>query len=165
MKGTMRTAGVILLAALGASGCARDSSAPAGAKDATGAAPPATSATGTTAARKPAAPSNTKVYFDFDSHELDRTDVQAIDPWAKYLAANADARAVLAGHCDERGTPDYNMALGERRANAVRDYLMASGVGAGQLSVISHGENRPAAAGHGEAAWSQNRRVEFNLQP
>ena len=80
---------------------------------------------------------------------------------AKYLTRNPGTRVRLEGHADERGTREYNVGLGERRANAVRDALLLRGVSARQISVVSYGEERPVSLGHNERAWDQNRRVEF----
>lgn len=104
------------------------------------------------------------IYFDFDSDAL-TTDGQATAAlWAKYLAANPSVRVRLEGNADERGTREYNVALGERRAKAVQSVLTSGGASASQLSVISYGEERPAAPGHDEAAWALNRRVELVQQ-
>ncbi len=89
---------------------------------------------------------------------------------AKYLASNPTARIRLEGNTDERGSREYNIGLGERRAQAVRRALLLQGASDGQLSTVSYGEERPAAAGHDEASWSKNRRVEIvyltaNVQP
>ena len=81
---------------------------------------------------------------------------------ARYLRANPNARVVLHGHTDERGTREYNMALGERRAGAVQRFLNIQGVSPSQMSVVSYGEERPAVSGQNESAYSQNRRVVFN---
>jgi peptidoglycan-associated lipoprotein len=143
-------------------GCAKDAAAPAGARGASEVGRSA--ATSGSAERVGAAPSTAIIYFDFDSSELDRRDVDVIAAWGKYLGSNADVRLTLVGHCDERGTREYNVALGERRAIAVRDQLRASGVGADQIAVVSYGEDRPAAVGQDEAAWSKNRRVEVILR-
>ena len=81
---------------------------------------------------------------------------------ARYLRANPNARVVLHGHTDERGTREYNMALGERRANAVQRFLNIQGVSPSQMSVVSYGEERPAVHGQSESAYAQNRRVVFD---
>ena len=101
------------------------------------------------------------VYFDFDSSEIkgDGTDIVAAH--ARYLAANPGTRVRLEGHTDERGSREYNIGLGERRAQAVRRALLLQGAADAQISTVSYGEERPAAAGHDEAAWSKNRRVEI----
>jgi peptidoglycan-associated lipoprotein len=100
-------------------------------------------------------------YFAFDSSELNSEGAALADAWAQYLAANPSARVRLEGHADERGTREYNIGLGERRANAVLQALTSRGVAARQASVTSFGEERPVAMGHDEAAWTQNRRVEL----
>jgi len=106
----------------------------------------------------------TVFYFDFDQSSLKEDGKEALKAHAAYLAANASARVVLEGHADERGTVEYNLALGERRAMTVRRFLMANGAKAGQLQVVSFGEERPAAVAHDAAAWAKNRRVEVKYQ-
>jgi peptidoglycan-associated lipoprotein len=106
-------------------------------------------------------PSQKVVYFDLDSSDLKPDGQTLVGAWAQYLAANPSTKVRLEGHCDERGTREYNIGLGERRANAVQQALTAQGVSAKQISVASFGEERPVALGHDEAAWSQNRRVEI----
>lgn len=101
------------------------------------------------------------IYFDFDSATLKPESQAVVDSWSKYLTANPNAKVRLEGHTDERGTREYNVGLGERRANAVQQALAAHGAGAAQINVISFGEERPVALGHDEASWSQNRRVEI----
>jgi peptidoglycan-associated lipoprotein len=104
------------------------------------------------------------VYFDFDSSDL-RDDARAtLSSSAAWLKARSAVEVVIEGHCDERGTIEYNLALGQRRANAVRDYLARLGVSGTRLTTTSYGEERPADAGQGEGAWSRNRRAEFNLE-
>jgi peptidoglycan-associated lipoprotein len=106
------------------------------------------------------------IYFDFDSSEIkgDGTDIVAAH--AKYLANNPTARIRLEGHTDDRGSREYNIGLGERRAQSVRRALLLQGASEAQLSTVSYGAERPAVAGHDEAAWAKNRRVEFiYLQP
>jgi peptidoglycan-associated lipoprotein len=101
------------------------------------------------------------IYFDFDSSEIkgDGTDIVAAH--AKYLANNPTARVRLEGHTDDRGSREYNIGLGERRAQSVRRALLLQGASEGQLSTVSYGAERPAVAGHDETAWSKNRRVEI----
>lgn len=102
----------------------------------------------------------TVFYFDFDQSSLNFDTRAALNAWAASLSANP--RSVrLEGHADERGTREYNIALGERRAKAIADYLTSSGVASGLIETISYGEERPAVPGTGESAWSQNRRVEL----
>lgn len=107
-------------------------------------------------------PLDTVIYFEFDSAVLDDTSVQVVNAHAQYLQNNPAARVRLAGHTDERGTREYNIALGERRADTVRRALLLRGVSRSQLTVVSYGEELPAVTGTGENVWAQNRRVEFN---
>ena len=102
------------------------------------------------------------VYFDFDSTELLDSDRAVIEAHAEYLAANPSAIVILEGHADERGTREYNIALGEGRSNSVRSLMSLLGAGQNQLRTVSYGEERPQDLGHDESAWSANRRVEFN---
>ncbi len=104
------------------------------------------------------------VHFDFDSSELSSTDYQALQAHAQFLVANANSKVALTGHTDERGTREYNMALGERRAKAVESFLITNGVSAQQLEAVSYGKEAPVNAGHDEAAWKENRRVEINYE-
>lgn len=98
------------------------------------------------------------VYFDFDKSSIRPEFVDTLRAHAAFLAANPELRVSIEGHCDERGSREYNIGLGERRANAVLDFLSAEGVAASQMSTISYGEERPANDGHDEAAWAENRR-------
>jgi len=103
------------------------------------------------------------VFFEYDQAEL-RAEARAIlQENGRILKANPDARITLEGHCDERGTEEYNLALGQRRAEVVRAFLTDLGVDASRFSVVSFGEEKPFTAGHGETAWSQNRRAHFVL--
>lgn len=101
------------------------------------------------------------VFFDFDKSVLREDAKQALDANVQWLKANSEARITVEGHCDERGTNEYNVALGQRRAKAVLDYLVAEGVDAGRISTISYGEERPFVQGHDESAWKWNRRGHF----
>jgi len=101
------------------------------------------------------------VYFDFDSSAISSEARAIIEAHGKYLAGNPGISIVLEGHADERGTREYNIALGERRANAVRQLIMLLGSASRQLQTVSYGEEQPAAMGHGESAWQLNRRVEL----
>jgi len=101
------------------------------------------------------------VYFDFDRSEIKGEFRDVIQAHAEYLASHSDVSLTLEGHADERGTREYNIALGERRSNAVQRMLTLQGVAASQIRTISYGEERPAALGHEESAWSLNRRAEF----
>ncbi|MEZ4468357.1 MAG: peptidoglycan-associated lipoprotein Pal [bacterium] len=104
------------------------------------------------------------VYFDYDRHNIKPNQRGKLDAIAACLKGDNTAPMRIEGHCDERGTEEYNLALGERRADAARRYLQSKGVDAGRLSTVSFGENRPAANGSNEAAWRQNRRAEFVAQ-
>src|SRR5579862_4413284 len=101
------------------------------------------------------------VYFDFDSSEIKGAGTDVVAAHAKFLAANPATRVRLEGHTDERGSREYNIGLGERRAQAVRQALLLQGASDPQISTVSYGEERPAVPGHDEAAWAKNRRVEI----
>ena len=101
------------------------------------------------------------IYFGFDQSEVDLTSREVLEAHGAYLAANAGATVRLEGHTDERGSREYNIGLGERRAQAVRQFLLLQGVASTQLSTDSYGEERPAVLGSDEEAWSLNRRVEL----
>jgi peptidoglycan-associated lipoprotein len=101
------------------------------------------------------------VYFDFDSSEIRPEFVSVIAAHAKALSANASIRVRLEGHSDERGSPEYNIGLGERRSQTVRRALLLQGVAESQLATVSYGEERPAVPGETEDAWAKNRRVEL----
>jgi peptidoglycan-associated lipoprotein len=101
------------------------------------------------------------IYFAYDQDVIDRRGGDILAEVAAFLEKNAGATAVLEGHADERGTPEYNIALGDRRAQSSRRYLQRLGVTDARLQAVSYGEERPAAEGETEAAWSQNRRVEI----
>ncbi len=100
------------------------------------------------------------VFFAFDEYELSTEAMGVLAKNARILR-EAGVTVMLSGHCDERGTVEYNLALGEKRAKAVRDYLVSLGVPASSLRVTSYGESKPFAMGHSESAWSQNRRAHF----
>jgi peptidoglycan-associated lipoprotein len=101
------------------------------------------------------------IYFEFDQATLTDLAKDTLVRNAEWLRTNANARVQVEGNADERGTNEYNLALGERRATAVKSYLASLGVDGTRLVVISYGEERPAEAGHGEDAWAKNRRVDF----
>ncbi len=101
------------------------------------------------------------IYFDFDSAEIRPEFVDILRAHVAYLLAHPDVALTLEGHTDERGSREYNIALGERRGNAVRDFMLAEGVPPNQLTVVSYGEERPVALGHDEESWALNRRVEL----
>ncbi|TWJ16685.1 peptidoglycan-associated lipoprotein Pal [Geobacter argillaceus] len=102
-----------------------------------------------------------KIYFDFDSSTLSDTARQTLTKNSALLKQNPRTRIVVEGHCDERGSDEYNLALGERRAQAAVHYLKTLGVQADRLSTISYGKEKPADPGHNDTAWAKNRRDEF----
>jgi peptidoglycan-associated lipoprotein len=102
-----------------------------------------------------------KIYFDFDRYYIRDDAKQALEQNARVLKSNSGMRILIEGHCDERGTVEYNLALGERRAAAARQYLMDLGVEGNRISTVSYGKERPVAFGHDETSWQQNRRAEF----
>lgn len=102
-----------------------------------------------------------RIHFDFDSYVLTSSSKAALEDNAAYLKAHADAKVQIEGHCDERGSDEYNLVLGEKRARATRAYLVSLGIDSRRLSVISFGEERPLDPSSGESAWSKNRRAEF----
>jgi peptidoglycan-associated lipoprotein len=104
------------------------------------------------------------VYFGYDSYDLSATSLATLRENAEVLKAYPDFSLAIEGHCDERGTIDYNLALGEKRAAAVRDYLASLGVARDRIRIITFGEERPVDPGHTEAAWSKNRRAEFVVE-
>ena len=99
-----------------------------------------------------------RVFFDFDKHDLTAEAQATLQRQAAWLNGNPQTTIVVEGHCDERGTREYNLGLGERRASAIREYLVNLGVSPARVDVISYGKERPVALGHAETAWSQNRR-------
>ena len=103
--------------------------------------------------------SSDRIFFDLDQYNVDAQDQATLQSQAQWLARNPAVRVTLEGHADERGTRDYNIALGERRANAAKNYLASIGVDPSRIDVISYGKERPAALGSTEEAWAQNRRA------
>jgi peptidoglycan-associated lipoprotein len=104
------------------------------------------------------------VYFDFDSSTLLPAAQEVLKRKAAWMQENADASVIIEGHCDERGTEAYNLALGERRAESAKAFLVDLGIDATRLATISYGEERPVAMGHNEEAWAKNRRCEFVIE-
>ncbi len=160
---------VLAAALVAASGCAKKSTE---APPAPPAPPPQTETPPTPPAETPPTPPAPTppaitssdfqaVFFDFDSYALREDSRQALDGNARTLRDNASVSITIEGHCDERGTAEYNQALGERRSQAAREYLINAGVPAGRIQVISYGKERPFDPGHDEAAWAQNRRAHF----
>lgn len=153
----------VTLLMFGAAGCAKK------AVQAPPAAPPAPA---TTPAPTPPAPAPTPtpapvstvtelvpVFFAYDSYALDGAARTALDRNAKYLRENGGSRIVIEGHCDERGTVEYNQALGERRAQAARQFLVDAAIEPSRIDIVSYGKERPFDEGHDETAWSKNRRA------
>ena len=99
-----------------------------------------------------------RVLFGYDSSELDDEDRSILDNQGKFLNQNPSLKVTIEGHCDERGTREYNLALGEKRASAVKDYLISVGINSDRISVVSYGKERPQVLGSNKAAWSMNRR-------
>jgi peptidoglycan-associated lipoprotein len=101
------------------------------------------------------------IYFDYDKFSLTNAGREDLKHNADWLKQNGNARVQIEGHCDERGTTEYNLALGERRANAVREFLMKMGIPKSRIDTISYGKERPSDMGHDDAAWAKNRRAVF----
>jgi peptidoglycan-associated lipoprotein len=101
------------------------------------------------------------VFFDFDKFNVRDDQKAALNDNITYLKANQRVRVTIEGHCDERGTVEYNLGLGERRAKSTKDYLVAAGIAADRINVISYGKERPFVLGHDESAWKWNRRSHF----
>ena len=101
------------------------------------------------------------VYFDYNSAAISSSTRDTLNDNVKYLKANPTVKVQVEGHCDERGSIQFNLALGEKRAKSVRDFLASQGIASGRISVISLGKEKPVAFGHDEDAWSQNRRGNF----
>jgi len=158
----------LILIGLLATGCAskaKKDGAGAGVDDQSGAAGAGASGSGAFGSHPwddPANPlSNRVIYFEYDSSEVAAADRETLGNHARYLAEHKDLTVTLEGHGDERGSREYNIGLGERRANAVRDLMVVQGVADTQIKTVSYGEEKPAVDGHDDAAWSQNRRVEI----
>jgi len=132
-------------------GCAKKEPAPE----------PAAAPTTAAVSEAPQKPSSDSVYFAFDSSELDAAATATLDAHADWLNANRDVSITIEGNCDERGSREYNLALGQQRADSVRDYLVSRGVSSTRIDTVSFGEERPACTGSGEACWAQNRRADI----
>ena len=109
----------------------------------------------------PAASPLKDLFFDFDKSNIREDQKAALNEDVGWLKVNAGAKLTIEGHCDERGTAEYNLGLGERRAKAVKDYLVAAGIAADRIATISYGKERPFVLGHDESAWKWNRRGHF----
>ena len=179
----------LLLVGLIISGCAKQpattaaTAAPAPAPAPRAAAPgpaptaaaPAQSGTATTAAPASTARPSLKeftavaalkdVFFEFDKYDIRAEDAKTLDANATWLKSNAENLVLIEGHCDERGTNEYNLALGERRAKAAMNYLVSQGVQANRITIISYGEERPLCNEKNESCWSKNRRAHFLVKP
>ncbi len=107
---------------------------------------------------------NQDIHFEFDKSTLSPEAQAILRDKAKYLAAHPDVSAIIEGHCDERGTNEYNMALGDRRAGSAKSFLVDLGVASRHLTAISYGEEKPVDPGSNEAAWAKNRRAHFVLE-
>jgi peptidoglycan-associated lipoprotein len=103
------------------------------------------------------------IHFDYDRADIRSGDAATLDQKVSVLNANPGLRIRVSGHCDERGSDEYNLALGNRRANAAKEYLVSHGVDAGRIETVSFGEERPIAMGRDEDSWAQNRRAEFEV--
>jgi peptidoglycan-associated lipoprotein len=106
---------------------------------------------------------NQHVYFDFDRYNIRSDQISTLQAKVAYLNQNPTASAEIQGHCDDRGTEAYNMALGDRRAKAAYNYVVGQGISSGRLSTVSFGKDRPLVFGDDEASWAQNRRAQFVL--
>ena len=103
------------------------------------------------------------INFDYDRADIRSGDARSLDYKVAILLANPNVRLRISGHCDERGSDEYNLALGNRRANSAKQYLASHGIDGGRIETVSFGEERPMAQGHDEASWAQNRRAEFEI--
>ncbi|MGE4322324.1 MAG: peptidoglycan-associated lipoprotein Pal [Sphingobium sp.] len=103
--------------------------------------------------------SSDRILFGLDQYDVDAEDQVILQSQAAWLQQNPNVRITIEGHCDERGTRDYNIALGERRANAAKNYLASLGIDSSRISTVSYGKERPAALGSDEGSWAQNRRA------
>lgn len=112
-----------------------------------------------------AAPELKDIHFDFDKYDIRPGDTKILDSNARWMKASPNMLVLVEGHADERGTNEYNLALGERRAKATMTYLMAHGVAAGRLTLISYGEERPLCAERHDGCWNKNRRGHFMVKP
>jgi peptidoglycan-associated lipoprotein len=105
------------------------------------------------------------IYFDFDKYDIRPADAKVLDSNAQWLKSNDQQLVLIEGHCDERGTNEYNLALGERRAKSAMNYLVSQGVQASRITIISYGEERPSCTQKTEECWSKNRRAQFLVKP
>ena len=130
------------------------------------AAPQAPTATARPAPKEfTAIPELKPIYFDFDKYDIRPADAKILDANAQWLKSNAEQLVLIEGHCDERGTNEYNLALGERRAKSTMNYLVSQGVQANRITIISYGEERPTCTEKSEGCWAKNRRSHFLVKP
>ena len=148
-------------------GGAAQAPAPAPAAPAPAPAAPATPAPTARPAPKEftAIPELKPIYFDFDRYDIRPADARVLDANAQWLKSNDNQLVLIEGHCDERGTNEYNLALGERRAKSTMNYLVSQGVQASRITIISYGEERPVCTQKNEECWSKNRRAQFLVKP
>jgi len=104
------------------------------------------------------------IHFDFDKYDLKPKAMMILDEKAAYLREHPEVRVLIEGHCDERGTNEYNLALGDRRANSAKNYLVRSGVAESRITTISYGEEQPLCMDHAESCWWKNRRAQFQVR-
>ncbi len=158
-KKVLSVAAVVVAVGFSAAGCTDDKKK-------------TTEAVGAGGSGEPASPNETKtvggvtigpVYFNFDDYTVSSSSQAQLTTMAEQLKANSGTVLQIEGHCDERGSIEYNLALGERRAQAVKTFLANLGVEGARLTTISYGEERPANDGHTEDSWQKNRRAEFNV--
>jgi len=112
-----------------------------------------------------AVPDVKDIFFDFDKYDIRPNDAKTLDANAAWLKSNGNMLVLIEGHCDERGTNEYNLALGERRAKAAMNYLVSQGVQASRITIISYGEERPVCSDKNEGCWARNRRAHFLVKP
>ena len=105
------------------------------------------------------------IHFDFDQYVIRPDDAKTLDAGAAWLKANPTQLVLIEGHCDERGTTEYNLALGERRAKATQNYLVSQGVSSRRISIVSYGKEKPQCSESSESCWQQNRRAHFLVKP
>ena len=153
--------GILLTASIAFVGCSKDdtSAADQSVEASSDEAPADPAEAGPVSAEQ----ASSTVYFAFDDYTLSGETQDQLAALANYLKQNSGAVVQVEGHCDERGSIEYNLALGQRRAASVKDYLEQMGVDSNRITTISYGEERPAVEGHNEDAWSKNRRAEFVL--
>lgn len=112
---------------------------------------------------RPAGSAMRVIYYDYDDSRIRPDQLEGVEMNLRYLKEHANVKVLVEGHCDERGTTEYNFALGERRARGIMDYFASNGIAANRLQILSKGEEEPVEPGHSEANWSKNRRCEFKF--